>query len=244
MRYSPVFHLEDFFDRYSDLGQFFDGAHISFADILVDPAQERYQEHDIYASRTSHCSVTQNGHPEADHSPKHRKSSASTRKKHDLKVSHRNSNGNGHRSSNDALISPNGTVQRPLSDPNMSIQQHPLLDSRTPFPIQSNIPNLAQTPFSPPYAFSQLNAPEPYDPMFGMPGLGNSIPSSVHGTSYGYNMEQQTVMTPGGRSNGDSTGTGEGEKDPFLSLLEQLAENEHSRGGPSELDFFLSGGNS
>ena len=27
MRYSPVFHLEDFFDRYSDLGQFFDGAH-------------------------------------------------------------------------------------------------------------------------------------------------------------------------------------------------------------------------
>ena len=30
------------------------------------------------------------------------------------------------------------------------------------------------------------------------------------------------------------------DKDPFLSLLEQLAENEHSRGGPSELDFFLS----
>lgn len=29
------------------------------------------------------------------------------------------------------------------------------------------------------------------------------------------------------------------EKDPFLSLLEQLAENEHSQGGPSELDFFL-----
>lgn len=34
----------------------------------------------------------------------------------------------------------------------------------------------------------------------------------------------------------------EGDKDPFLSLLEQLAENEQSRGGPSELDFFLSGG--
>ncbi len=46
-------------------------------------------------------------------------------------------------------------------------------------------------------------------------------------------------MTPGARSEGQST---EGEKDPFLSLLEQLAENEHSRGGPSELDFFLSGG--
>jgi len=31
------------------------------------------------------------------------------------------------------------------------------------------------------------------------------------------------------------------DKDPFLSLLEQLAENEESRGGLSELDFFLSG---
>lgn len=31
------------------------------------------------------------------------------------------------------------------------------------------------------------------------------------------------------------------EKDPFLSLLEQLAENEHSQVGPSELDFFLTG---
>jgi hypothetical protein len=30
-------------------------------------------------------------------------------------------------------------------------------------------------------------------------------------------------------------------KDPFLQLLEQLAENEVSRGGPSELDFFLGG---
>ncbi|RAL05737.1 transcription factor domain-containing protein [Aspergillus ibericus CBS 121593] len=41
---------------------------------------------------------------------------------------------------------------------------------------------------------------------------------------------------------GTATGTGDGEKDPFLSLLEQLAENEHSQGGPSELDFFLGEG--
>jgi hypothetical protein len=34
----------------------------------------------------------------------------------------------------------------------------------------------------------------------------------------------------------------EAEHDPFLSLLEQLAENEQSRGGPSELDFYLSNG--
>lgn len=50
---------------------------------------------------------------------------------------------------------------------------------------------------------------------------------------------QAAATTPGGRSNGES----EGEKDPFLSLLEQLAENEQSRGGPSELDFFLGASN-
>lgn len=54
------------------------------------------------------------------------------------------------------------------------------------------------------------------------------------------------AVTPGAQSQtsashsaGSETGTLE--KDPFLSLLEQLAENEHSQGGPSELDFFLTG---
>ena len=91
--------------------------------------------------------------------------------------------------------------------------------------------------------------------MFGMPQMGwtgmNGTPvngNGMNGTPIGNGgmngMGQHEGMTPGGRSQG-STGTGgtEGEKDPFLSLLEQLAENEHSRGGPSELDFFLSGGN-
>jgi hypothetical protein len=79
--------------------------------------------------------------------------------------------------------------------------------------------------------------------------MNSNIPGSVNGGAggmnggYGYGMEGQPVMTPGGRSQGESTGTNGEEKDPFLSLLEQLAENEHSRGGPSELDFFLSGGN-
>jgi hypothetical protein len=52
--------------------------------------------------------------------------------------------------------------------------------------------------------------------------------------------EQQP--TPGaGSTSGASAHTDPDSKDPFLSLLEQLAENEVSRGGPSELDFFLSG---
>jgi hypothetical protein len=39
---------------------------------------------------------------------------------------------------------------------------------------------------------------------------------------------------------GSSVPDSDADHDPFLSLLEQLAENEQSRGGPSELDFFLS----
>jgi len=39
MRFSPVFQLEDFFDRYP--GQAFDGAHVTFSDIVVDSVQER-----------------------------------------------------------------------------------------------------------------------------------------------------------------------------------------------------------
>ena len=53
-------------------------------------------------------------------------------------------------------------------------------------------------------------------------------------------LDQQP--TPGaGSTSGASVHTDPDSKDPFLSLLEQLAENEVSRGGPSELDFFLSG---
>jgi hypothetical protein len=44
--------------------------------------------------------------------------------------------------------------------------------------------------------------------------------------------------TPGAGSTNGSVHT-DGDKDPFLTLLEQLAENEHSQGGPSELDYFL-----
>ena len=100
-------------------------------------------------------------------------------------------------------------------------------------------------PFSPNFSFSPLPqfaslAPSPvsraanlnpsndstahFDPMLSMP------------TPY----EQQP--TPGaGSTSGASVHTDPDSKDPFLSLLEQLAENEVSRGGPSELDFFLCG---
>lgn len=111
-------------------------------------------------------------------------------------------------------------------------------------PPSTNGPGLAM-PFSPNFSFSPLPqfaslAPSPvpraailngqdkqvmqFDPMLSMP------------TPY----DQQP--TPGaGSTSGASVHTDPDSKDPFLSLLEQLAENEVSRGGPSELDFFLGG---
>ena len=246
IRYSPVFHLEDFFDRYSDLGQIFDGAHISFSDVVADPAQDNYQGHDIYASRTLHSSTSMN-ESQPPGSAKW-KTTSGIRKK-----AHRNSmanGGNGHRNSNESLLSPiNG--ERLIPDAIAVQQQHAILGP--PSSSTFSIPGTMPAPFSPPYTFASLNA-EAYDPMFGLPTnmVPSSIPASVHGVNSGanntngnlnggyqsYAVEQQ-ASTPGARSNGESTG--ESEKDPFLSLLEQLAENEHSRGGPSELDFFLGG---
>ncbi|KAG0646889.1 putative transcriptional regulatory [Hyphodiscus hymeniophilus] len=249
MRYSPVFHLEDFFDRYNDLGQFFDGAHISFAEIIVDPTQDTYIGHGLYAPR-SNASLSNGFNNDGVPPPKH-KSSTTSRKKHDMKVAHVNTL---RKNSINSVISPTDFHEnrQQIAVQQAQQQQQPMLEHIPMTSFQPNgngMPTLAQTSFSPPYAFSSMNAPEPYDPMFGVPNMNNSIPGSVDGGvgalngGYAYGMEGQPVMTPGGRSQGESTGTGGEEKDPFLSLLEQLAENEHSRGGPSELDFFLSGGN-
>lgn len=83
-----------------------------------------------------------------------------------------------------------------------------------------------------------MNPGDTYDPMFGIPQMGFG-----YGNGIG-NNNMNEGRTPGTTGTDNSAGTtGTEEKDPFLSLLEQLAENEHSRGGPSELDFFLSGGN-
>jgi len=109
----------------------------------------------------------------------------------------------------------------------------------------SDTHDFTQNPFSPSYTLSPwpsnlsihqildtsntLNGNTPGDTTMYAP-LHNM---ATHGT-----MDQRT---PGGLSATGSTHT-DGDKDPFLSLLEQLAENEQSQaGGPSDLDFFLNG---
>ena len=96
-------------------------------------------------------------------------------------------------------------------------------------PIPSLAPSLAPTPTPgqtqahPPPPHSQDHSHTAFDPMLSMP------------TPY----DQQP--TPGAASTSGGSVHTDPDKDPFLSLLEQLAENEVSRGGPSELDYFLGG---
>ncbi|OAA62550.1 Transcription factor [Niveomyces insectorum RCEF 264] len=88
-----------------------------------------------------------------------------------------------------------------------------------------------------------------YDPMFAATLATNAFSSpSPWPTDDANGNSKQTgaflQRSPGDGSNDGSTGvaiTGE-EKDPFLSLLEQLAENEYARAPGNELDFFLNGG--
>ncbi|KAI0543907.1 fungal-specific transcription factor domain-containing protein [Xylaria curta] len=77
-----------------------------------------------------------------------------------------------------------------------------------------------------------------YDPMFGTVPT-NTFPSPAPWHAEDENAEGAIkAASPGAKSHDGSTVTGAGdEKDPFLSLLEQLAENETVMGQGNELDF-------
>ncbi|CAK7264358.1 hypothetical protein SEPCBS57363_001029 [Sporothrix epigloea] len=83
-----------------------------------------------------------------------------------------------------------------------------------------------------------------YDPMFAtMPTNAFPSPSPWTMDDAGGAEKANALAkhSPSNRSNDGSAGganSGE-EKDPFLSLLEQLADNEYTRGPGNELDFFL-----
>lgn len=82
MRYSPVFHLEDFFDRYADIGGpggpsfSFDAANLSLADVVVDFMADAYTGHDLYAPRRLNGATAAEPMPFLDRPNRKRKSMA------------------------------------------------------------------------------------------------------------------------------------------------------------------------
>lgn len=304
MRYSPVFHLEDFFDRYSNIGGpggqtfSFDAANLSLSDVIVDFIPDAYAGNDFYAPRADETTAEPErpnlkrkntgpsgrkrpdlkslppptsslnppptpGLPTASHpnhsdlsttslllqpSPGMLHTPTSLPPQHELHAHHQNMNGlqgsMNETAANDAAVAAAAAAGFAIPPPpHRALTGHPM-------------PDLSNTPFSPQYGYAQLHssllgshghsmqAQSPYDPMFGgMPTNPFSSPAPWHADEGGNSSRPPVVSSPGDRSHNGSTGTGSvEEKDPFLSLLEQLAENESVRGQGNELDFFLAGG--
>lgn len=271
MRYSPVFHLEDFFDRYSTVGvQAFtlDAANSSLSDVVVDFATDTYTGHDLYAPRNS---MTE---PSVERPNLKRKSTINLgRKRPDMRSLaplHSSTNNapptpglptpSDHQHDSPMLHSPTSLAShsdhlQPLHPMRNSMDEAPAKAAAaagfalSPSPQQlptHHMPNLASAstnPFSPSFNFaSPPNTANTYhDPMFGtLPTNAFSSPAAWHGAPDEEGSVQVHASSPGGRSHNGSTGTGE-EKDPFLSLLEQLAENESVQGRSNHLDIFLTG---
>ncbi|RYP64851.1 hypothetical protein DL771_008566 [Monosporascus sp. 5C6A] len=291
MRYSPVFHLEDFFDRYSNIGGpggqtfTFDAANVSLADVVVDFTTDTYTGYDLYAPRMNGASNVAQERPNLK-----RKNNASLgRKRPDIRSIGPFNNGTNDSPLSPALTTPSGQPRQfsfstgPHSAPILhappSLAPHseqmsghlgrPMTQVRNPMedaaasaaaaaaaaagfglsppqPAQQ-ITALATTPFSPPYHYATPgpggehgNTLGGYDPMFGTVSTSAfPSPAAWHGEE---GRKGNIVPSPEAHSHKGSTGTGPGEeKDPFLSLLEQLAESEHAIGQGNELDFFLAG---
>lgn len=161
-------------------------------------------------------------------------------------------------------------VHHPFSPPYTSYG-HTIPSSNTPGTAArgpSSPPPSGNHPANTTTTSTSTNGASSYDPMFGgLPTNAFSSPAAWHGgndgstprpgggaaaaaaastitTNHGAaaNAQQQPqhqlAHSPGGMST--STGPGE-EKDPFLTLLEQLADSENARGPGSEFDFFFAG---
>ncbi|KAK4158516.1 fungal transcriptional regulatory-like protein [Chaetomidium leptoderma] len=294
MRYSPVFTLEDFFDRYSNIGGpggesfSFDSANLSLADVVVDFTTDTYPGQGLYAPRLLNPSDPGLPRPNL----KRKNTAPSGRPRPELKslLSLNNMNPPPTPSTvNRPLFSPASLPPHPspgilhtptsLTSPQGLAQQNrrtsmshgPVAGSAggdgglAGFSLGNNASNQSSdlphgfpsmgsssSSFHPSFNFGQLpgsassGASQSFDPMFGgIPTNAFSTPTPWQGDEGSGNTTTAAKpgATPKDTSPHDSaatTGPGE-EKDPFLSLLEQLAENESFVGTGNELDFFLNG---
>ena len=289
MRFSPVFHLEDFFDRYP--GHFFDGSHVTLSDILAEVDSERYVLLDLVQCVTDQSSVAlgqARGPPVSDRQLLGQPSNTAAASRpmslapQHLPITpiaptyhHHAQSPNQRPKARRRSTAPTGTkfgaplmspamettfsIPAPPQTPRASFSQGPPTQgspstpkaglSFTPLPEFSTLPILPDH-FSPGvFPFS----PSAFPPSASDPIFAPTPPPNPQYATYPFTQQQQpgqppaNAMTPGAYSqaSGSHASASErsanpSEKDPFLSLLEQLAENEQNeRGGPSELDFFL-----
>jgi hypothetical protein len=297
MRYSPVFHLEDFFDRYSNIGGpggpsfHFDAANLSLTDVVVDDSTtEAYSGHGLYALPQPGMGI-----PQEDDDQRQtlkRKIGALPARKRPAELNHapplagnfnqvphptglptpsfshpqRTPVMAGQQSSPTFLQSPTSLAapHRDLSGLDSQLQ-HPggfneMADTANVttgmgFGLSAAMPG-GGGPFSPPFSYptpgvqggqgGENGGMAGYDPMFGtLPTDAFSSPAAWQGDEVNDGRKFAAAPNPG-TGNNPMDGGAEEEKDPFLSLLEQLAEGGHQadlagRGSGANFDFFFGG---
>ncbi|XHG00564.1 hypothetical protein AWENTII_004000 [Aspergillus wentii] len=221
MRFSPVFHLEDFLDRYPGLTV--DGAHVRLIDIAEEHPMQYVDRHDMYYRSVPYQPGIYPVPPSNHTIP--RRDSQGMAKNHPIPVS---PTLNFHHPQQSPQLSSIYHIPSDLAPDSTSLSQgfSPSVYGFSPstfLPDSTAALNVAPTPPSnPQYATFPFDATATPSQPAVTPGAQSQASGS------------HTTAGAGGSDNGSS------EKDPFLSLLEQLAENEqNSQGGPSELDFFL-----
>ncbi|KAL4906374.1 type I 3-dehydroquinase-domain-containing protein [Aspergillus multicolor] len=226
VRFAPVFHLEDFLDRYPGLsiggGVGVDGSHVRLVDdeqIELDP-QLLYGPASAQAAATPILPSQPNGiHTHARH---HSTSSASA--------------------SHSLPFSPSSTWPEIPTDP--ELLNHSPGANGLPNAGPSNIfsPALGTSTHFNPHSHTQPQAATPSQPHSYLHSQIQYATFPFESTPVPVPVEspESTAQSQPSSATAGPAGANE-EKDPFLSLLEQIAENEHNPGGPSELDFFLEG---
>ncbi|KAF2278081.1 uncharacterized protein EI97DRAFT_283153 [Westerdykella ornata] len=273
MRFSPVFQLEDFFDRYP--GHVFDGAHVTFTDVQVEAVHESISTYNIEQRNNMYMSSSMinlsypihaiptssygNGQP-----AKKRRSTTSSSTKSRIQAA--------------TLPTPTSATHPPVQDPSTN---GPAISSSSSQDVSTCIDMPAPTsslsiPFSPNFSFSPLpNLPSPIpssSPLHTNLHRQDHAAFDLHlanlPTPYDQQQHQQQQQQPPpppppppqpqqhSTPGASSAHTDPADKDPFLSLLEQLAENEMDLGAggggmegmgsgslesASELDLFFRG---
>lgn len=227
MRFSPVFQMEDFFDRYP--GSYIDGAHIPFTDVMLES---------IHDDAASHSSVVGEGQlwtnqmlPDGNVGQPFVPSQYMTQNSDNFgsrkAKRRRTTNGSAFTYPTPTIDLQPDPLERQHSHPErIQLQRPDLQDHQTPVPNQQMLQSqtLSQSALSPTFTFSPMAQ--------NMQNL--AAQETLRSADY--------HNTPGGISASADSSHTEPENDPFLSFLEQLAENDGSgSGGPSELNFFLNG---
>ncbi|KAM3511404.1 hypothetical protein MY11210_004954 [Beauveria gryllotalpidicola] len=279
IRYTPAFQLEDYFDRYSDVGgsdghgrRMMDGTSLGLKNVPTAFMDDPYAAQVLRgipqqsALKRKNTGTLSQSRTEMMHLSPTPTAQGSTSYHHRVLSGH---------SGQTSDVFPQSAVQthghecqvHDISAVRGPMEGHPLTAAGTSTAVMggysfspapsSTLIVMDPPPYSSTHSYSapmgipgsqaMLGSGVPsYDPMFGIiPTNAYGSPVAWHGVDasgqHG-NQAAATVPSPSTKSNTGSSGTQGEEKDAFLTLLEQLAENEQRfNNGTGELDFFLAG---